>query len=244
MFAVLCRIDRRRSKSCKESHQRTVKWLFLWVEFMRGIEKRKEKLVRGVGFNDADYPIARLAMVNGKRKDVWRCPFYRAWKNMIERCYSPDFIASHPTYKDCVVCNEWLTFSCFRTWMISQPWEGNQLDKDLLVDGNKTYGPEFCAFISSEVNGFLCDSLVSRGRWPRGVYFNKGAKKFQAYCRNNWTDKQEYLGLFMSPDLAHEAWRIRKHEHALAYASMQSDPRVANALMTRFSISSIEKMEK
>lgn len=34
MFAVLCRIDRRRSKSCKESHQRTVKGLFLWLGFM------------------------------------------------------------------------------------------------------------------------------------------------------------------------------------------------------------------
>lgn len=210
---------------------------------MRGIEKRKEKLVRGVGFNDADYPIARLDFVDGKRKDVWRCPFYRAWKNMLERCYSEEFHSRHPTYKNCKVCNEWLTFSSFRSWMIEQPWHGNQLDKDLLVDGSKIYGPEFCVFISSEVNGFLVDSLASRGKWPRGVYFNKTAKKFQAYCRNNWTDKQEYLGLFMSPGNAHEAWRIRKNEHALVYASMQDDPRVASALRARFSVPNIEHME-
>ena len=62
-----------------------------------------KKLVCGVGINDTDYVTQKFAtiIVNGKRKQkrVWFCPFYRVWKNMLDRCYSTKFQDKNPTYK-------------------------------------------------------------------------------------------------------------------------------------------------
>jgi hypothetical protein len=119
--------------------------------------------------------------------------------------------------------------------METQPWAGNQLDKDILVPGNKVYSPETCVFVSSALNSFLLDHGRARGKWPLGVGPHKMTGKFRARCSNPFTGKEESLGMFSDPADAHEAWRARKHEHALRYADMQSDPRVADALRSRFS---------
>ena len=51
------------------------------------------KLVYGVGTNDLGYKVHVREDVTedgGKRvrKTVFRCKYYAAWKNMLERCYS------------------------------------------------------------------------------------------------------------------------------------------------------------
>src|SRR5690554_513591 len=105
---------------------------------------KNRKLVHGVGVNDADYVIQKweeFGYVDGKRKRklVWRCPYYGVWVRMLERCYSAKTQDRRPTYKGCSVSEEWLTFSTFKDWMKTQKWEGLQLDKDLLFEGNKVY---------------------------------------------------------------------------------------------------------
>jgi len=90
----------------------------------------KDRLVCGVGINDADYPTRRYKTVNGKSKLVWTCPFWRKWKDMISRCYSERELEKYPTYKGCSVCEDWLYFSRFKAWMEKQAWEGLVLDKD------------------------------------------------------------------------------------------------------------------
>ena len=77
---------------------------------------KKQKLVFGVGINDADYSIQKVITIvdeNGKRrqKQIWICPFYKKWKSMLERCYSDKYRERYPTYKSCSVCQEWLTLS-------------------------------------------------------------------------------------------------------------------------------------
>lgn len=44
----------------------------------------KGKLICWVGINDADYPVC--STINGKKA---HSPFYRVWRDMLERCYSP-----------------------------------------------------------------------------------------------------------------------------------------------------------
>ena len=105
------------------------------------------KLVYGVGINDAEYVVVKreeVGNVDGKRKrkTVWRCPFYKTWSSMLRRCYSTKYQERCPTYMGCSVSEEWHTFSVFRNWMESQDWQDTQLDKDLLVEGNKVYSPE------------------------------------------------------------------------------------------------------
>lgn len=196
--------------------------------------KDKRKLVYGVGINDAQYRVFLYEVVGGIQKASWQCPFYRSWVAMLQRCHSKTFQAGRPTYAACRVADEWHSFSSFREWMDLQNWEGNQLDKDILLPSNKVYGPEFCVFVPSQLNGFLADSGAARGEWPIGVYFDKKAGKFRSRCRNPFTGKHESLGLFSCHKLAGEAWREKKHEHACRYADQQTDLRIAQALRTRY----------
>jgi len=180
----------------------------------------KRKLVCGVGINDADY---RIKVGNNQ------CPFYTKWMNMLKRCYDQNYLERCPTYKDCTVSENWLIFSNFKEWMSSQDWEGNCLDKDVLVPGNKIYRPDYCIFVSTHVNSLLTDHRSARGNYPQGVYYFKKTGKFQAYCRINGIKK--HLGYFTTSGEAASAYNGAKSEEILRIANHQSDFRIKNALL-------------
>ena len=199
-----------------------------------------KELIYGVGVNDADYVIQlyeQQGYVDGKRKQklVWTCPFYRVWAHMLARGHSIKLKLDQPAYKDVTVCQEWHLFSTFKSWMEKQDYEGNQLDKDLLLKGNKVYSPKTCVFVSSQVNSFILDSGKTRGKYKIGAYWNKNAGKFMAQCRNPFNiKKKKYLGYFTNEDDAHQAWLAKKLEYAYALAVLQTDERVAKALIDRY----------
>ena len=198
--------------------------------------RKRNKLVCGVGVNDADYSIAKHAIIGGKRVIVWTCPFYRTWKSMLERCYSEKFHQKRPTYRGCKVCDEWLIFSNFKRWMETQDWQGKDLDKDLLMAGNKVYSPEACIFVDQTVNKFVTDNGAARGEYMIGVCWHKRDHKFEAKCCNPFTGTRDYLGRFTNELDAHLAWKARKHELACALADSEycNDPRLAEALRTKY----------
>ena len=194
---------------------------------------KDKKLVYGVGINNADYQVTRYDIVDGKSKQVWKCPIYWVWKDMLKRCYSEKYHSKH-TYEGCCTVPEWHSFMTFRAWMVEQEWEGKELDKDILFPGNKVYGPDTCVFVSHAVNSFVTDRVLGRGQYPVGVSFYKEAKKLGACCQNVKTGKREWLGLFDNPEEAHQAWLAFKLQQAKILASEQSDPRVAAALIDRY----------
>lgn len=171
--------------------------------------RKRNKLVFGVGVNDADYVIGGVDAVTGKHVI---CPYYQKWTNMLERCYSTKYKEKHPTYKGCIVCEEWLTFSNFKTWMQDQDWEGKQLDKDLLNSENKEYNPNTCVFVDRLLNTFVVDCGKSRGDHLIGVCSHKHTERFISQCRNPLTKKKENLGYFTTELEAHLAWKARKLE--------------------------------
>lgn len=192
------------------------------------------RLIEGVGVNDAGYSVTRFELVDGKLKRVWICPYYQTWHSCITRSYSEKYHARRPSYAGCSVAREWLTFSKFREWMMSQDWNGKALDKDILQPGNKIYSDYYCVFVSRELNNFILDQPSRRGDYPLGVSLHKRTNTLRADCMNPFTKRQESLGHFSCVDSAHEAWLARKHYHACAYAEMQDDPRAAHALRTRY----------
>jgi hypothetical protein len=197
------------------------------------------KLVYGVGVNDADYKVKvfeTIGYVDGKQKQklVWVCPFYHAWTNMLARGYSEKYRLKRPTYKNVTVCEQWHLFSTFKRWMEEQDYEGKQLDKDILVLGNKEYNPATCVFVSQGVNSFLIESDASRGECKIGCCWHKANNKFMAQCNNPFTGKNEYIGYYTDELAAHEAWLTRKIEYAYALAAIQTDERVAKALIDRY----------
>lgn len=199
-----------------------------------------KKLVCGVGLNNADYAVQKfeqLGYVDGKQKWklVWTCPYYQVWVSMLKRCYSTRLHERSPTYKNCSVSGEWHTFSVFKSWMEKQQWEGMCLDKDLLFIGNKIYGADTCIFVTQLVNTFTTDRGNDRGVWLIGVNWHKKTGKFRARCSNPFTKKNEHLGYFVCEQQAHQAWAKRKLELAHELAAIQTDPRVTEALISRYS---------
>ena len=187
------------------------------------------RLVYGVGLNDSD--CATETIVNGKRVV---CPIYRKWVNMLNRCYSKRYQSEKPSYAECVVCDEWLTFSNFKKWMDKQDWHGKHLDKDILFEGNKIYSPETCVFVDAMTNGFVIASVKRRGDYPLGVSYCAKRDRYLAYCNNPFHSTSKKVGRFKTPELAHAAWKKRKHEIACQLADLQTDERVAKALRERY----------
>ena len=162
------------------------------------------KLVYGVGINDRSRP----AGVDGKIVKE-----YDLWKSMLKRCFSENCQNKQPTYKGCNVSDNFLHYSFFYDWCQEQVGFGKvdengrcwQLDKDLLLIGNKTYSETACVFVPHEINSFFTDKGNARGEYPLGVSFNKRDGKFQASCTVN--SKLQHLGLFNTPE---EAFAVYK----------------------------------
>lgn len=205
---------------------------------------KSRKGVVGKGVNDASYATQvyeKVAQADGTTKFVctWRCPYYLVWVSMLTRCYSPKYHKEKKSYLGCSVCPEWIYFSNFREWMCTQEWEGKQLDKDILCPGNKVYSPETCVFVDKMTNSFLTDRKGSRGEWPLGVHWNDGLKKFIADC-SQLGKGRKHLGCFTTPEEAHQKWVSEKIRLAKILASRQTDPRVAEALVSRYEKMRIE----
>lgn len=122
-------------------------------ERMRSL--RKSKLVLGVGINDVP--------------NVRQTTAYRYWFTMLRRCYEKKYQDKYPTYKECSVCDEWLTFSNFKKWFDENYVEGYQLDKDLMHKCAKVYSPENCNFVPQYINTLTINCKKVRGDYPIGV---------------------------------------------------------------------------
>jgi hypothetical protein len=175
------------------------------------------KLIYGVGINDAAYTIN--PEINGKVK---RCPFYSSWVNMLTRCYSEVEHARRPSYIGCTVDSKWLTFSSFSKWMENQDWKGKQLDKDILIQGNKVYSPSACIFVSAEINSLLNEQSNRRGLYPRGVSFYRKRNKYRADCKAH--GNANHLGYYDTPEEAHQAYKKFKYKYIAEIANQQSEP--------------------
>jgi len=188
---------------------------------------KKPKKVFGVGINDANYAVSPIGP-DGKRL---LSPYYDAWNGMLKRAYCLKFHARFPTYTGVTVCEEWHSFMAFRAWMETQDWQGKQLDKDIIVPGNKVYSPDTCVFVPPAINTLLLDGGAARGEWPIGVYWHKRGKKFCAQIKI--AGRLKYLGLFTCPHEAHMAWRKAKVRLVRDAAREQDDQRVYAGLMRR-----------
>lgn len=143
---------------------------------------------------------------------------YVLWTSMLTRAYCPIYKSRQSTYKDVEVCNEWLNFQNFASWFYSEEFadvvDNNQqvyqLDKDILVKGNKVYSPETCCFVPREVNSLLLSNNSRRGKYPIGV--SRYRKKFKA-CVSIGSNRNHNLGIYNSPQDAFQAYKKAKEAY-------------------------------
>ena len=157
----------------------------------------------------------------GEYNSVKHERLYYIWRSMLNRVHNYKCQLKQPTYKDVTVCDEWYNFQNFAKWCETQKFyntkdcKGNhyELDKDILVKGNKQYSPEKCCFVPKRLNSLLLNSKKSRGVYPIGVSYHKATNKFCASFRDG--NKQVHLGVFNTPEEAFEVYKLNKEKYVI-----------------------------
>jgi hypothetical protein len=133
---------------------------------------------------------------------------YSKWNKMLQRCYSNKYHLIKPTYKDCTVHPEWHNFQNFAKWANDKYINGFELDKDILIKGNKLYSAETCCFVPREINNLLTHNKKSRDL-PIGVYQHKD--KFRSYININ--GKLRLIGYYFTVEDAFNAYKNEKEQN-------------------------------
>ena len=134
-----------------------------YTEFLRGkVKSYFLPSVRSVGY------IGEIGTILGNEKA------YETWSGMLKRCYTPCHDRDMMAYKDSEVCEEWHNFTNFLKWYNSNFYsldkEMMNLDKDIIIKGNKTYSPETCIFAPQRINKLFLTEKNIRGGCVLGVH--------------------------------------------------------------------------
>ena len=133
---------------------------------------------------------------------------YTIWYHILQRCFDEKWKEKRPWYKDIKCCDEWLYYPSFYEWLHSQSnfdkwYKGKRwaVDKDILVKGNKVYSPDVCCLIPQNVNCLFLKRESQRGIYPIGVHYKKD-DGFVASCHNPFTNRNEQIGTYSTPEKA------------------------------------------
>lgn len=184
---------------------------FPYIEASPATIARRKKFY-GVATNDAPY--ITQPTIDGK---VLRCPYHKTWHNMLQRIFDD----LRPDYAGLTLHEDWLSFMNFRDWAEYKMLPGTVLDKDILVPGNREYGPESCAFVLQDTN--MLFTRAKERELPRGVDKNMG--------RYRATYGTRLLGRFDTAEQAHAAWRGAKAQAIIEASFKEKDPRIPPALL-------------
>lgn len=171
-------------------------------DIKRGQVKNPNKVIKlGVGYiGVGDYSSAK------------HLEAYKKWYNMLNR--SCNNTKGFKSYKGVTVCEEWHNFQVFAKWYYEnysqETMQGWQLDKDILVKGNKIYSPETCCFVPIEINCLFLKSNGTRGLTPIGTSITRNGKYVAKYKKR---DKIICLGTFNTPEEAFQVYKTEKEKY-------------------------------
>ena len=165
---------------------------------------------------------------------------FKIWNAMLKRAYCKKHLKTHASYEGVTVCDEWLNFQNFAEWCYSEKFydavdnEDNtyNLDKDILVKGNKVYSPYRCCFVPQDINKIIVSRRKLRGKYPVGVSYLKDNRKFSAAMNKH--AKSIYLGSFDTAEEAFAVYKVNKESHIKDMAEIwkdRIDERVYQALL-------------
>ena len=142
---------------------------------------------------------------------------YLIWTNMIKRCYDEAHRYKNPAYINCECDLRWQKYEDFYEWLHSQPnydildqINDLALDKDILIKGNRIYGPDECCLVTQNLNNIMLKSDAIRGDFPIGVHYHKVNNKYVAQCGGK--RKHSYLGSFPTVEEAFDTYKQFKEK--------------------------------
>lgn len=175
-----------------------------------GIKNPYHPTICGVGYVGVGDNITNIG---GRGTSV-----YRVWTGMIRRCYDERHLITHPTYRGCTVDVKWHNFQNFAEWYNknTSEFKGLQLDKDLIVRGNKVYSEDLCCLLPPEINMVLSDSKRGRDKsMPVGVSINKKGKYTSSISIDS---KNTWIGTFETVQDAVDAYSKARKTYLLGKA--------------------------
>ena len=98
-----------------------------------------------------------------------------------------------------------MDFQNFAKWAEENFIEGYELDKDLLVPGNKKYSPETCVYIPQRLNSFLTNIKSDNTSGYVGVSKKSDRTKWAANIKIE--GKTTHLGMFTTAEEASIAYQ-------------------------------------
>lgn len=150
---------------------------------------------------------------------------YTTWCNMIRRVYDKNKKIRDKVYDECLVCEEWHNYSNFKRWYDDNYYEIDgetmNLDKDILIKGNKIYSPETCIFVVQRINKLFIKSDKSRGNLPIGAKFHKASNKYSS--RMNKPTGEIWLGTYDTPEEAFYTYKHAKEKYIKEVADEYKD---------------------
>lgn len=191
-----------------------------FVSVLKGsIKNPYHKSVCGVGFLGEGVYKSSINKIETKS--------YKHWRVMLQRCYNEKAQERRKNYKDAIVCEEWFNYQNFAEWFEENYVEGWQLDKDILVKGNKIYSPETCCFLPLEINIQFTNKT---NRKLSGVVKRKNS----FLCQVGINGKRVYIGSYKTEDEAIYNYRIVRENYIKSLADkykQQLNSQVFNILI-------------
>lgn len=179
----------------------------VWSNFDKGnIKSPYCKSLNGVGYvGEGEYTY----------DDKW----YDYWRSMIERVTSNNN-GNLRTYIEATLCEDWYNYQNFAKWAEENYYQVQdlkmELDKDILVKGNKLYSPETCVFVPHNINTLFVKADKSRGDLPIGAYWHERDQEYRAQCSyitDKGVRKNKWLGGYDNPEDAYMAYKRFKESH-------------------------------
>ena len=172
-----------------------------YKEFKNGVIRNPyDKSVYGYGYlGEGPYKT--------KLKNI-KTPEYKTWHGMMERIYNEKTLEKYPTYKKCAICEDWHNFQNFAKWYSDNyyeiPGEKMELDKDILIKGNKLYSSKTCIFVPKRINLLFSKQKNQRGELPIGI--SRNYNKYKVACG------QESLGYYKNIESAFLVYKKHKEQ--------------------------------
>lgn len=152
---------------------------------------------------------------------------HKKWMSIINRCHNKHSLKRHPTYEGCGLCEEWKTYSNFAKWFDENYVEGYELEKDILVKGNKIYGPDTCCFVPRRINILLTNRKRCRGGLPVGVHISESGKRYIATMDRD--NEKRFVKYCKTAEEAFTAYKNAKE----AYIKEVADDYFSKGLITK-----------
>ena len=196
----------------------------------------KMDALRSGGFRDPYHPHIYGVGYMGIKYEGVDSRQYRIWTSMLRRCYDDKSNGKDITYADCSVEEYFHSFENFYDFVT--PLKGfnlgYEMDKDLLVKGNREYSRETITFLPKIINLAIQGSKrgLKQDDLPAGVFYRKDTNKYRAISGEY--GKLVHCGQYDNPMDAFHAYKASKEKYLKRLAEEYRDTlelRAYDALM-------------